>query len=208
MTTMLASTGQRKLSVLFGSEARAAILTWFSLHPGEEVLLRDLCAQCGLSVTPVHRQLRKLEEIGIVQSRIVGTARAYKLRSDFPGLSSLGELVKRTAGIAAMLDDALGDLPIEVAFIFGSVANGTEGPGSDVDVFVVTDVPSLDISSRFFDVEGDLLREINSVTMTPDEFAERMASPSAFLMNVMRLEKIFIRGDEDVLRRLAAQTDT
>lgn len=205
MTTLTATHGRRVLSTLFGSEARAAVLTWFSLHPGEEALLRDLAAECGLSVTPVHRQLRKLEDIGIVESRILGTARAYRLRRDFPGQTALGDLVKRTAGTAAMLDEALGDLPIDVAFIFGSVANGTDGPGSDVDVFIVTGVPGLDISSRLFDLQAELLREINGVTKTPDEFRSEMANPSAFLMNVMRLDKIFVRGDEDALRRLAGQ---
>lgn len=108
--------------------------------------------------------------------------------------------------IAALLANALAGLPVEVAFIFGSFAAGTETPLSDVDLFIVTEAEG-DTSARLFDAQLDVLREINSITMTSEKFRARISSPSAFLMNVMRVDKVFLSGDEDVLRRLEEDLD-
>jgi len=203
MATTETISGQRILKVLFGSQARAAILTWFSLHPGQEVFLRDLAEQCGLSVTPVHRQLQKLEDIGLVESCILGKARAYKLQSTFPGLHPLGEVIKVNAGVAPMLQEALASQPIEVAFIFGSVATGKEQPESDLDLFVVGDVSGLDLVDALWKIGERIGREINPIYFTPEDYRMRMQSPSSFLDKVMDSPKLFLKGDDDALRRLA-----
>jgi len=83
------SCGSRALLAPPGSPARARVLTWLALHPEEPVFLRDLARQCGLSVTPVHRQLGKLEEIGLVESEVVGNARRYRLSPRFPALGAV-----------------------------------------------------------------------------------------------------------------------
>jgi len=207
MSTALASSGQRTLEAVVGSEARAALLGWFFLHPGQEGLLRDLARACGLSVTPVHRQLERLVEISLLESRMVGNSKAYRLHDGFPGLQGLREFVKSTVGLVPLLQEALADLDIEVAFIFGSVAAGTDTPESDVDLFVVGDLTTLQLHGKVWPLQRTLVREINYDLHSPAEFAARMRSPSAFLMNVMRLEKIFVKGDEHVLRELAARRD-
>jgi predicted nucleotidyltransferase len=205
MSTTSTATERSTLEVLVGSEARAAILSWFFLHPNQEALLRELARSCGLSVTPVHRQLQKLEEIRLVESRMIGNSKAYRLREGFPGLQGLAEFVRSTAGLAPLLQEALAGLEIDVAFIFGSVAEGTDGDGSDVDLFVIGEVAEQDLHARLWPLERRLLREINYVLYPPGDLASQMQSPSAFLMNVMRLEKIFLKGDESALRDLVAR---
>jgi len=205
MSTLEHVTPNHTLAALFGSEARAAVLHCLFARPEGEVFLRDIARQCGMAVTPVHRQLRKLEQIGLVESRILGKARAYRLRPGFPGLGPLAALVQSEDQLVPMLRQALAGLDIAVAFVFGSVAAGTSGPQSDIDLFVIGEAPDLVVSRRLWDLQGQLHREINEVTMTPAAFRERMQSPSAFLMNVMRLEKIFLMGDENALRGLAEQ---
>ena len=191
------------LAALFGSEARAGVLSCLFARPDDELFLRDIARCCGMAVTPVYRQLQKLEEIGVVASRIIGKARAYRLRSDFEALEALGELVQNSNGLSSQLRQALSDLDIEIGFIFGSVAAGADEEGSDIDVFIIGQAPMLEISGRIWPLQQQLAREINQIVMTPAEFAQRMRHPSAFLMNVMRLEKIFLKGDDDALRELA-----
>lgn len=207
MKTTQAPHTSRLLATLFGSEARAAVLSCLFTCPEDEVFLRDIARDCGMAVTPVHRQLQKLEKIGLVESRIIGKARAYRLRSDFEALEPLGDLVQPAGSLPRLLRQALTDLDIRVAFIFGSVAAGTDDPDSDVDLFIIGEASALEISNRLWPLQEQLAREINQVAMTPDQFRERMRNPSAFLMNVMRLEKIFLRGNNDALRELAQPRD-
>jgi predicted transcriptional regulator len=79
MSTSPALPTSRALAILFGSEARAAVLACLFTRPEEEIFLRDVARHCGMAVTPVYRQLQKLEQIGLVESRMLGKARAYRL---------------------------------------------------------------------------------------------------------------------------------
>ncbi|MEN6643204.1 MAG: helix-turn-helix domain-containing protein [Armatimonadia bacterium] len=195
--------GMHTLNVLLGSEARAAILRWFFLHRGQEILLRELAEACGLSVTPVHRQLGKLEQIGLIESRMIGNSKAYRLNEGFPGLKALGELVTATVGAVPLLKEALAPLDVKVAFIFGSVAQGRETVKSDVDLIVIGDVAGPALSEAIWSVEEQLGREVNQVHYGAAEFSEKATAPSSFLSHVLGEPKLFIIGDEDALRELA-----
>ena len=195
--------GDHALHALLGSEARARILTYLFMHPDSDVFLRDLARHCDLSLTPVHRQMQKLESIGLVHSQLVGKASAYRLASDFPARDALADLVARTTGLIAMLVASLAPLDVQVAFIFGSVARGKDQAPSDVDLFVIGNVSGLDLSEALAAVETRIGKEVSSVHFAPDEFRERMRQPSSFLTVVMRETKLFVKGDDDALHRLA-----
>lgn len=207
MATPRIAAGTDAFGVLIGSEARAALVRWFLSHPETEIPLRALAHTCGLSVTPVHRQAQKLEQIGLVESRVAGNRRRYRLRGDFPGLEALREVAGACVDPLPYLREALADLEIEVAFVFGSEAAGTASPRSDVDLLIVTPRSEEEVAGRLLSLQRRLRREIDYVVLTGEQLTARLASPSAFLMNVMRLQKLFVRGDEDVLRRLAERRD-
>jgi len=120
--------GNRALPALLGLPARARVLTWLVLHPEQPVFLRDLARQCGLSVTPVHRQL------------VEGSARRYRLSPRLPALGAVKELIAATTGLAPRLRERLDRPGVECAFVFGSGATGEEQADSDVGLFVIGDI--------------------------------------------------------------------
>lgn len=195
-------TANRHLVELLGSRIRACVITWLFLHPDEQVFLRDLAAACGVAVQPLLRQMQKLERLGLVESEIVGRARSYRLRAHFPEREALSKLVEVTSGVMPLLREALERLPIQVAFVFGSVAEGTEGPQSDVDLMVIGEVSGPDLHQAIWEVETKVGREVNQIHYAPTEFAEKAQAPSAFLSKVLRSPKTFVIGDEDGLREL------
>jgi predicted nucleotidyltransferase len=199
------SHGHRVLAALLGSEARARALALLYQEPGTPLLLRDLAQRCGLSVTPVHRQLRKLEQIGLVGSEIIGNARAYHLNADFPGWRALGDFVTAMAGVVPQLRSALADLDIVVAFIYGSLARGDDRLGSDVDLAVIGTVPGRVLAEALAAVEQATGRQISPVHLGPEEVRGRAQDPSAFWDSVMSGPKLFVKGSEDELRGLAGQ---
>ncbi len=205
MTTSDQMWGTRALRTLLGSETRAKVLTWLVLHPDEPVFLRDLARHCGLSVTPVHRQLGKLEEIGVVESERVGNAKRYRLSQRFPALSAIKGLIQATTGFVPRLRERLQRPDIDVAFLFGSRARGEEDARSDLDLFVVGDIDGVLLSQLVREVERQVGKEIDVVHWSAADLARQMDEPSSFLSAVMRQPKVFVEGDEDDLRRIAGQ---
>ena len=54
-------------------------------------------------------------------------------------------LLRKTAGIADVLRDALGE-SVTLAFIYGSIASGNETPRSDIDVMVLGSAGFADVA--------------------------------------------------------------
>jgi predicted nucleotidyltransferase len=73
--------------------------------------------------------------------------------------------------IRAFLREKLLAKPIREAWLFGSVAAGTAGPWSDLDVLVVceTDQPFPERPREFFDL-SDLGIPVDVLVYTPEEF--------------------------------------
>ncbi len=123
-----------------------------------------------------------------------------------PIFEELHGIVRKTFGVARVLNEALTPLEdrIRVAFIFGSVAKGTETSMSDVDVMVVGEELSLsDIVSAIAQAQRVLGREINPSVYPTEEFYRKLAEGHHFISSVVAGEKIFLIGDEHELIRLA-----
>jgi predicted nucleotidyltransferase len=155
--------------------------------------------------TAARREVGRLEGFGILRSEQIGRSKRFHLVEGSPLLPGLRELVRRTVGLIPELERKLADEPAEVAFVFGSLALGQDTGESDVDLLVVGDVDPVRLSRMCAELEGELGREVNLVSFGVEEFRERMRAPSSFLSSVLRQPRIFLRGDDDALRRLAQE---
>ena len=70
-----------------------------------------------------------------------GRARAFTVAADYPFAGVLRDLfaaeVERARALFQALRKVLDDYDVESAWMYGSVARGEDGPGSDVDIAVV-----------------------------------------------------------------------
>jgi len=192
------------LATLFGAEARAVVMTWLCQHPDEPIHVRELARRCGLTPNQASQQLRRLEGIGLVRSRRIGRSRVYEVDQGCPIFGELRSIVLKTTGLAGQLAEALRDLAVEVAFIFGSVAAGEETRHSDVDLLVVGDVSGRDLANVTQPIQAEIGRAINAVRYTASEFRAQAQSGDTFLAQVLDGPKVFVKGGPDDLRRLAA----
>jgi predicted nucleotidyltransferase len=99
------------------------------------------------------------------------------------------------------LDDRSAE--IEIAFIFGSFAQGAESPESDIDLFVVGDISGRELAQLLGPAKERLGRELNPVRMTASEFRDKLQKGDAFLNRLLDEPLIFLIGGEDELRELA-----
>jgi predicted nucleotidyltransferase len=108
-------------------------------------------------------------------------------------------------GVHDALLKALGPLKkkINAAFVYGSVARSREAAHSDIDLMIVGSVEFGDVVKTLGDAQKLLSREINPTVYSVREFAAKMRGN--FLKTVVSEKKLFLIGDEDVLRELGRQ---
>ena len=181
---------QRVLAVLFGSPDR-------SFYANELIAL----ARSGSGA--VQRELASLLAAGLITVRDQGNQKHYQANAASPVFAELRGLVLKTVGLADVLRAALAPLEDQVAaaFVYGSVARQQDTAASDVDVLIVSD--ALGYAEVFGALEGaaqTLGRAINPTLYTRAELARRRAQDNAFVTRVLDQPRIWLMGDEEVLR--------
>lgn len=188
------------LEGLLGSRSRARLLAIFTTHPGEEYYAQRLLAMTGLAEGSVRYELGRLERLGLLVARKDGREKFYRINDRHPLFAELKQMVYKTAGVGEALREAIADQPgVRAAFIYGSIAKGGERPTSDLDLFILGTPDREHLAGALEKAEHRLGREINLVTMTADEWRERVTSGEGFVHRLQESPKIFLIGDEQSL---------
>ena len=172
---------------------------------GRGVLLATDCSCFGRRGGAIQRELRQLVACGILRRTARGKEVYFQVNPECPAFAELKSLLLKTAGLADVLRTALAPLAdqIEVAFVFGSMAQGKERQQSDVDLLVVGNVSFADVVAAIGPAQEQVQREVNPSVYPPDEFRAKLAARHHFLKSVMAGSKVFLIGDERGLERLA-----
>jgi predicted nucleotidyltransferase len=91
---------------------------------------------------------------------------------------------------------------IRAAFIYGSVAKGTEAPGSDVDLFVIGDLPPSNMAIDLDKIMLDLRRRVSLTSYSIDEFVRMRAEENSFVTRVLAGPVIWLIGNRDTVDAL------
>lgn len=149
-----------------------------------------------------HRQLQRLAEVELVTVTRIGNQKHYQANPNSPIFEELRGLVVKTIGLVEPLRAALAPIAkeIQMAFVFGSLAKGTERAGSDVDLLVVSDALSYaDLFGVLPSAERALARPINPTVMTAAEWQRKRGGRDSFAKRIAEQPKLFVIGDENVL---------
>jgi predicted nucleotidyltransferase len=194
-------TGSTLSDTLFG-HTRGAVLSVLYGHIGEGFYLRQLARRTDIALGPVQREIRQLVDAGLVSSKIVGARTLYSANQESPVFAEIKSLVTKTVGMHDVLYTALDPLrkKIDLAFVYGSVARSGETERSDVDLMVVGKVDFSIVIEKLADAQKILNREINPTVYSVREFTGKVREN--FLKTVLADKKLFIIGDENVLREL------
>lgn len=195
------------IEILFGSYRRK-ILALLLMRTDEKFHVREIARLTDIPAGSLHRELKLLAEGELLTRTTSGNQVYYQANRECQIFPELAGLFRKTAGLADVVREALVPLQdqVEIAFIFGSVAQGTERSGSDVDLFVIGPVSFVEVVGVLADIHQQLGREINPVIMSHAEFAGKLRDP--FILRVLDEPKIFVRGDEHDLGELAADRST
>jgi predicted nucleotidyltransferase len=183
---------------LFGtSKVRRSILQLFFLRPGKRAHVRQVARELGTVASVVGRELQRLEDAGVLTSEVVGRARVYRLDETSAVARDVAALFSRTEGVQALLRQALVTVPgIERAWIFGSHADRTERPDSDIDVMIVGTPGQAALSKVLMPLEDRFGRAIHTTTLSVEEFRRRREGPG-FISEVLTGPRIVLVGQDD-----------
>jgi predicted nucleotidyltransferase len=183
----------RVLGLLFGQTERV-----FSIS--------EIIRLAGSGSGAVQRELEKLTAAGIVTMSFSGNRKLYQANRQSPIFAELHGLVRKTVGLLEPLSKALKPYQsnIDFAFVYGSVAKGTDTAKSDIDLMIIgKDITYGEIFAALQNTEKTLQRPINPNLMTPDEWRQRQSNKSAFVTKILEQPKLFILGTDNELHGIA-----
>ena len=185
-------------------EYRRRVLGLLLLRPEEALHGREIARRTGLPAGTITRELTKLAAVGLLKREKRGNQQVYSADTGSPVYSELASILRKTSGMADVLMQALMPLApsLRVAFVFGSVARGTETAGSDIDLMLIGDMGFKQAVELLYPVQAVLGREVNAQVFSPAEFAAK-ARKQAFLKDVVAKQKLFLIGNDHDLEELA-----
>lgn len=183
---------------------RQRALAVLLLAPKASVHLRDLARQAGTHAGTLARELDKLTQTGLVRRTEQGNQVRYQAETGHPLFAELASMFRKTHGVVPALQAALAPLgkKVALAFVFGSVARGTQMPGSDVDLLVLGSASFGAVVQALFPLHQALGREVNPVVYTMAEFAKRIVQHDAFASDLMAKPRLWVKGGDDDLAEL------
>ena len=190
------------LNKLFSSKTRVEILKLFLFNTSNSFYQRQISNLTAQSIRGVQREVDKLNRIGIIERSIQGNRIYYKVNKRCPIIQDLKNIFFKSVGIAEALKENLKEKEIKIAFIYGSYAKGEESLLSDIDLMVLGDISSKELSNILSKPKKELLREINYVVFSLDEFINKAMQKDHFINSVLKDKKIYIMGSENELKGL------
>ena len=121
------------------SKVQLRVLALFFGQPNKIYQISDVIALVKSGRGAVQRELEKLTAAGILTVSIAGKRKSYRANRQSPVFNELYRLIMKTVGMVEPIRAALEPFrqDIDLAFVYGSVAKGTDTAESDIDLMVL-----------------------------------------------------------------------
>lgn len=170
-------------------ERKSRVFKWLFGMPERSFHLNELLRLTQLGSASLQQELKSLSEAGLVCTERVGNLRRFRANPNSPVYAELVSLTRKTVGLKWPLAQALAPLRAQLtgAWVYGSVAQHTDGAGSDVDVMLVgQDLLLSQVLNCLAPVEAELGRKINPTCYSVQEFETRRDDPNSFVHKVFQ----------------------
>lgn len=177
---LFSKTQQKVLGLLYGK-------------PDQSFYTNEISRQAQVGTGSLVRELDRLQRSGILTLTRRGNQTHYQANPECPIYAELLGIVRKTFGIAEQLRSALEPLNKQLtrAFIYGSIAKGSEHANSDVDLMLIGhDLAYSDVMEYLLPVEDRLERTINPALYTPSDWQKKKEDGNSFVLRVEQQEKI------------------
>lgn len=173
------------LEQLFDSPAKVKLLKLFLRNPEESFGLKEVNKRIKSDARVCRRQMKKLENINLLNSRVKDKRKVYFVNSDFDFYNELRTLVLKSN--PASREKILSRLKtlgrIKLAILAGIFLNAEN---SRVDLLVVGDnIKKRKLSNFLRDLEAEVGKEIDYVVFSSGDFNYRYDMFDRFIRDVL-----------------------
>lgn len=190
------------LGVALFTKTQQKVLALLYGNPGRSFYTNEIVRWADMGRGTVRRELEKLAVVGLLQVLHEGNLRYYQANADSPIYEELLGIVRKIFGIADVIREALEPVSsqFDLAFVYGSVANGEDTAASDIDLLLVSDSLAFsEVMALLNEAEQTLKRPINPSIYSMGQLRDKLADNNAFVVKLMEQPKMWIKGDKDVL---------
>jgi predicted nucleotidyltransferase len=180
---------QRVLALIFGQPER-------SFYASE--IVRSVQSGTGA----VERELSRLQRSGLVSVERIGNQKHYRANHESPIFRELQSLVVKTVAVTEPLRKSLDRYSdqIKAAFVYGSIAKGTDTASSDIDLMVVgNELDYSELYSALQNAETALGRKVNPIFLSSKSWRRKLSQKGSLIRKINGSPKIFIFGSEEDL---------
>lgn len=181
---LFTATQQKLLSLLYGK-------------PDQSFYANEIARWAQVGKGSLMRELDRLHQAGVLTLKRQGNQTHYQANPDCPIYGELLGIVRKTFGVGEQLRIVLAPLADQLvwAFVFGSIAKGSDHAGSDVDLMLIGEnLNYSDVMERLMPVEERLGRTINPTLYTPTDWLAKKAAGNSFVLRVTEQDKINLIG--------------
>lgn len=181
---------QRVLALIFGNPER-------SFYTSE--IVRTVHSGTGA----VERELARLEQSGLVYTERIGNQKHYRANRELPIFDEMRGIVLKTVGLAEPLRQSLAPYidKIRVAFVYGSIAKGTDTARSDIDLMAIgDDLTYSDLYAALQKAENVLHRTVNPTFLSFDDWRRKLVTKDSVIAKINTQPKLFVVGSENDLK--------
>jgi len=183
---------QRVLALIFG-------------HPDRSFYTSEIIRNVHSGRGAVERELARLEQTGLVSIQRVGNQKHYHANHESPIFNELRGIILKTAGLIEPLKQSLALYreKIKVAFVYGSIAKGTDTARSDIDLMVIgDDLTYAELFAGLQKAETILQRSINPTFLSFDDWCNKLRTKDSVIAKIAAQPKLFIFGSEADFERI------
>lgn len=184
------------------SQVQLRVLHLLLGHPERSFHAAEIIRLVNSGSGAVQRELERLTAAGILLTTSSGNRKLYQANRQSPIFPELHGIIVKTVGLLEPLREALRPciLTIDFAFVYGSIAKGTDTANSDIDLMVLgDDLSYAAIYAALERAEKNLMRTINPTAMTVGEWKRKRKAKNSFVLNVLKQPRIFVFGTDDEL---------
>jgi predicted nucleotidyltransferase len=188
-SALFTHTQQRVLGYLYG-------------QPTRSFFANELIGLTGAGSGAVQRELKRLVDSGLVTVRKVGNQKHYQANPRAPIYHELCSLAQKTFALAEPLREALHPLDgaIDAAFVYGSVAKGSDTASSDIDLLLISDTLSYaEVMQVLEPAQARLGRQVNPTLYSRESLQQKLREGQSFLSRIVAQPKIWLKGGDSEL---------
>jgi predicted nucleotidyltransferase len=197
------STDAISLSNALFSKVQQRVLALIFGQPERSFYTSEIKRNVNSGMGAVERELSRLQRSGLVSIERIGNQKHYRANRQSPIFAELHSLVIKTVALTEPLRKSLEPYSdrIKAAFVYGSVAKGTDTARSDIDLLVIGDELSYsELYAALQNVENALGRKVSPTFLSPKDWRRKASDKGSFISKVNALPKIFVLGSEKDLQ--------